>query len=60
MSDKSTVEVRLMATQSGDYVVIVKGMSGTVIVLTPTEAVDVAQQLLNVAQAIAQAKLDSE
>jgi hypothetical protein len=45
------LEARLLATTSGEFVVLVKGPSGNALVLTPEEAVDIANQLLNVAQA---------
>ena len=48
MSDK--VEIRLMPTRNGEHIVLVKGKSGTIIVLTPEEAVDIANGLLNAAQ----------
>jgi hypothetical protein len=53
VSDK--IEVRVMATKSGEYIVLVKGKSGTLIVLTPEEAVGIANELLNVAQSVQQA-----
>jgi hypothetical protein len=53
-----SVDVRLMATKGGEYVVIVKGNSGTLIVLTPEEAVGIANRLLDVAQSIKQKEED--
>jgi hypothetical protein len=39
-----------MPTRNGEHIVLVKGKSGTIIVLTPEEAVDIANGLLNAAQ----------
>ena len=48
-----------MPTKKGNYIVLVKGLAGTTLVLTIDEAADIANQLLNVAQA-ARTALDDE
>ena len=56
MDTKQKMEVRLLTNTNGAYVVLVKGHAGTLLVLTPEEAVDIAQSLLDVAQAAKTAK----
>jgi hypothetical protein len=48
---REKLEVRLLVTKAGKAVVLVKAATGTLMVLTAAEAVEVANSLLDVAQA---------